>query len=95
MPLNRFITVIPLTLSFTLFTIGLSYAPSIAAENPPSASEKPPVPKPPAFDAEAVSQLLDQGRNSEAIQKVEIGWKRQYEDYYHQGNLATQPVEIA
>jgi CHAT domain-containing protein len=94
MPSNRLISVIPLTLSFTLSAMSLSYAPTIAAENSPSASEKPPVPKSPAFDAEAVSQLLDQGRNSDAIQQVEIGWKRQYEEYYHQSNLTQQQVEI-
>ncbi len=94
MPSNRLIAVIPLTLSFIFSAMGLSYAPTIAAENSPNALEKPPGPKPPAFDAEAVSQLLDQGRNSEAIQQVEIGWKRQYEEYYHQSNLTQQQVEI-
>jgi CHAT domain-containing protein len=91
--LKRFILVLPLTLSITLSSIGLYYPPSLAADNAPNSSNKPLASQKPKLDAEAVSRLLDQGNNSEAIRQVELGWKRQYEDYY-QGDLTTQPVEV-
>jgi CHAT domain-containing protein len=94
MQLNRFLIIIPLTVSFTLSTIGLSYPSSLAAENSPSVLENPQAPTPPKLDTEAVSRLLDQGRNSEAIRQVELGWKRQYENYY-QGELASHRVEVS
>jgi CHAT domain-containing protein len=94
MQLNRFLIIIPLTVSFTLSTIGLSYPSSLAAENSSSVLENPPAPTPPKLDTEAVSRLLDQGRNSEAIRQVELGWKRQYENYY-QGELASHRVEVS
>jgi CHAT domain-containing protein len=94
MPLNRFLIIIPLTLGFSLSTLGLSYPPSFAEETPPSTLEKTPVATFPKLDAEAVSRLLDQGRNSEAIRQVELGWKRQYENYY-QGELTSHRVEVS
>lgn len=93
MELKRFILVLPLTLSIALSSIGLQYPTSLAADNAPSSSDKPLASPKSKLDAEAVSRLLDQGNNSEAIRQVELGWKRQYEDYY-QGDLTTQPVEV-
>ncbi len=77
-----------------LSSIGLYYPASLAVDNAPSALGNPSVPQKPKLDAEAVSRLLDQGNHSEAIRQVELGWKRQYEDYY-QGDLTTQPVEVS
>jgi CHAT domain-containing protein len=91
--IKRFILILPISLGFALSGIGLCYVPSLAAENSPNALETPLVPPKPKLDAEAVSRLLDQGNNNEAIRQVELGWKRQYEDYY-QGDLATQRVDV-
>jgi CHAT domain-containing protein len=89
----KLILTIPLTLSFTLSSLSQSLLPILAAENFPSSLEKPLEPPKPKLDADAVSRLLDQGKTSEAIRQVELGWKRQYEDYY-QGDLTSQPVDV-
>jgi CHAT domain-containing protein len=60
---------------------------------PSTAPALPTVVKPVGLDVAAMERSLEEGDIAGGIQEIELGWKRQYEDYY-QGKLTSRMLNV-